>query len=62
MTDKKSPQNNPDIDPDKFHEMVAECAYLKAEARGFTPSYETEDWLEAEREISTQAHNESQQV
>ena len=37
MTDKKSQQDNHsnDIDPDKFREMVAECAYCKAEKRGF---------------------------
>lgn len=26
-------------------------AYLKAERRGFAPGHETEDWLEAEREV-----------
>ncbi len=31
---------------------VAECAYYKAQARGFAPGHEVEDWLEAESELS----------
>ncbi|MDD4904629.1 MAG: DUF2934 domain-containing protein [Methylobacter tundripaludum] len=64
MTDKKSQQNNHnnDIDPDKFSEMVAERAYLKAEKRGFVAGHELEDWLEAEQEVSNQCHNGSQEV
>lgn len=59
MTDKKSQQNNHnnDIDPDKFREMVAEHAYLKAEKRGFVVGHKLEDWLEAEQELSNQYHN-----
>ncbi len=30
---------------------IAESAYYKAEARGFAPGYEMQDWLEAETEI-----------
>ncbi|WP_340121922.1 DUF2934 domain-containing protein [Methylobacter svalbardensis] len=30
---------------------IAEIAYLKAENRDFSPGYELEDWLEAEREF-----------
>ncbi|MDO9169030.1 MAG: DUF2934 domain-containing protein [Methylobacter sp.] len=30
---------------------IAEIAYHKAESRDFTPGYELEDWLEAEREF-----------
>jgi hypothetical protein len=32
-------------------ERIAESAYLLAEARGFAPGYDVEDWLEAEKEI-----------
>jgi hypothetical protein len=32
-------------------ERIAESAYLYAEARGFEPGYELEDWLKAEREV-----------
>ncbi|MGR9035443.1 MAG: DUF2934 domain-containing protein [Gammaproteobacteria bacterium] len=64
MTGKKSQQNNHnnDFDPDKFREMVAERAYLKAEKRNFEPGHDMEDWLEAEQEVSNQCHNRSQQV
>jgi hypothetical protein len=30
---------------------VATAAYFKAEARGFEPGHELEDWLAAEREV-----------
>lgn len=38
-------------DPD-IHSRVAECAYYKAQARGFEPGHEVEDWLEAEIELT----------
>jgi hypothetical protein len=34
-------------------ESIATAAYYKAEARGFAPGREAEDWLEAEAEWST---------
>lgn len=34
------------------YSQIAECAYFKAEARGFLPGYEVEDWLSAEKELS----------
>lgn len=30
---------------------TAECAYYKAEARGFEPGHEMDDWLTAEAEV-----------
>lgn len=33
--------------------LVAESAYYIAEARGFAPGNEHEDWLEAERQIDS---------
>ena len=45
---------SPDIDLDEFREMVAVNAYYRAEKRGFEDGYELEDWLEAEREMSSQ--------
>ena len=30
---------------------IAECAYYKAEKRGFAPGHEMEDWYEAEQEM-----------
>ncbi len=31
--------------------MVREAAYLRAQARGFEPGHEVEDWLAAEHEV-----------
>lgn len=36
-----------------FEAMVAEAAYYKAEQRGFAPGFEMDDWLEAERELTS---------
>jgi len=61
MTDCNSQQYCPEgIDPDNFHNMVAERAYCKAKARNFAAGHALEDWLEAEREISNQCHHWSQ--
>lgn len=32
-------------------ERIATAAYYKAEARGFVPGFEMEDWLRAEAEV-----------
>lgn len=45
---------SPDIGLDEFREMVAVNAYYRAEKRGFENGLELEDWLEAEKEISSQ--------
>ena len=39
------------LEPELFRQMVAARAFYKAEQRGFEPGHETEDWLEAEREL-----------
>jgi len=59
MTNTKSPSDthNEEIETDTFRELVAECAYLMAEKRNYTTAYETDDWLEAELEISQQFNN-----
>lgn len=31
---------------------IAEVAYYRAQARGFTPGHELEDWLAAEAEVN----------
>ena len=33
------------------HRRISDLAYKRAEQRGFAPGNETEDWLEAEREV-----------
>lgn len=40
--------SSPSVNP---IEHIAVAAYFKAEARGFEPGRELEDWLAAEREI-----------
>jgi hypothetical protein len=37
-----------------YRAQIEEAAYYRAERRGFSPGYEHEDWLEAEREIREQ--------
>jgi hypothetical protein len=42
----------PAIDTDTRQQEIALSAYYRAEARGFAPGSELEDWLEAEREVT----------
>jgi len=46
-----APLGQDPIDPAQRHAMIAETAFLIAQARSFTPSQELDDWLAAEREI-----------
>ena len=46
---KSSTQLN--ISPEERWRMIAITAYHKAEARGFTPGGEAQDWFEAEKEV-----------
>jgi hypothetical protein len=39
--------------PSEPIDLVATAAYYRAERRGFSPGSELDDWLEAEREISS---------
>jgi hypothetical protein len=39
------------LTPAERHRRISELAYRRAEQRGFAPGGETEDWLEAEREV-----------
>jgi hypothetical protein len=50
-TTKKSSAARFEINAEERWRMIANSAYLKAEARGFAPGYETEDWLQAEKEV-----------
>lgn len=40
------------VSPEERHAMIAVAAYYLAEARGFAPGREVEDWLRAERAIA----------
>jgi hypothetical protein len=48
---KKSSAAKFEINAEERWRMIANTAYLKAEARGFAPGHETEDWLQAEKEV-----------
>lgn len=39
------------VPPEVRAQMIAEAAYYRAEARGFEPGRDLEDWLEAEAQI-----------
>ena len=41
------------IKTEASHDQIAALAYLKAEARGFSPGRELDDWLEAESELNS---------
>jgi hypothetical protein len=43
--------------PVQRHTMIAEAAFYLAQARGFTPCHELEDWLAAELEIEQRLLN-----
>ena len=45
------PEGAASKDPAQHRVMIAEAAFYIAQARGFTPSQELDDWLAAEREI-----------
>lgn len=46
-----SPVGVEPVDSAHRHVMISEAAFYIAQARGFTPSQEIDDWLAAEREI-----------
>jgi hypothetical protein len=49
--DAKTPSVSPPFSPEETYRLMQETAYVKAEARGFAPGVELQDWLEAEREV-----------
>lgn len=42
--------------PEDLHQAIAVAAYYLAEARGFQPGSELDDWLAAESQIDKQLH------
>jgi hypothetical protein len=44
-------ESEPSIGAQKRLDWIATTAYYKAEARGFVPNLELDDWLEAEAEF-----------
>jgi len=52
-----SPASSELTAPVQRHAMIAEAAFFMAQARGFSPSQELDDWLAAEREIGQRQLN-----
>lgn len=60
MATSRTPSSDPspfsrprtaDDTPDR-HDRIARAAYRRAQARGFEPGHELDDWLEAEQEVA----------
>jgi hypothetical protein len=49
---RRKNDSGPAIDTATRRQMIAEFAYLRAEARGFTGGDPQQDWLEAEKEVN----------
>jgi hypothetical protein len=49
VPESSATHHDPDGDALARHDWVAKYAYFLAEARGFTPVQDLNDWLEAER-------------
>jgi len=41
----------PDVSPQEIQRRIEIEAYYKAEARGFAPGHELDDWIAAEAEV-----------
>jgi hypothetical protein len=41
----------PNVPAKSREALIAECAYFRAERRGFQPGHESEDWFAAEAEV-----------
>lgn len=50
-TSERARTGTPPISNDQRHAMIAESAYLRAAARGFSGGDPVSDWLESEREV-----------
>jgi hypothetical protein len=52
---RPSAENDRSVDIEDLQDHIATAAYYKAEARGFIPGLEIDDWLEAETELNKSA-------
>lgn len=50
---RKNAAVTPTVSAEQRHAMIAEQAYLRAEARGFQGGDPVEDWLDSERHVDT---------
>jgi hypothetical protein len=51
------PPNAALVSPEERDSRISRAAYLRAEARGFAPGGEMEDWLSAERQIDAELND-----
>jgi hypothetical protein len=51
---KVSETTKPTESSEEQRKCISTCAYFKAQARGFAPGHEIDDWVQAEAEIATQ--------
>lgn len=49
-----------EITPEQRHQLIAEAAYLRAEARGFSTEDPVHDWLAAEQEVDARLTGQAQ--
>jgi len=49
---QQAPDGPGKLSPEEIRALVAGAAYSRAEARGFAPGYELDDWYAAEAEIN----------
>lgn len=54
---KAEPRAN--LVPINLDDEIRRLAYLLSERRGFAPGHESEDWLDAEREVRQRYHQQS---
>ena len=50
LAEEKEPDLLSELMESEKRRWITEAAYYKAEARGFEPGYEEQDWIEAEKE------------
>jgi hypothetical protein len=57
--DLRKTESRSNLFPINLDDEIRQVAYLMAERRGFEPGHETEDWLNAEREVRGRYHQQT---
>jgi hypothetical protein len=52
-------RDRPATEPNNRQDQIATAAYYRAEARGFVPGLELDDWLDAENEYNANQEDKS---
>jgi hypothetical protein len=56
-TARRSSALAPLLTLEERYRKISEAAYFRAQARGFVPGHEVEDWLAAERDVELELRN-----